>query len=98
MLVRYSTEAPAAEVELPSSRAGLTVLSLDTSPAPVREDFVGGRRLLYPSADHLFVRCCYRVSTAAGTPMPPPEQLFPGAAEIRTLWRRPGRPDPTASR
>ena len=94
VLVYYDFEpGSAAPVVVPASRPGIAVHSLWTSPRYLRESHTEDRRCLHPIGERLVIRCRYRVDQQTGPdgalePLPTPEQLFPGASSLRTLWRR----------
>lgn len=79
-----------ADLRVPASGQGLTVLEFRTEPLGVLEIFEGGERRLRAQGDSLTVLCRYRLfrpldDSDAATPLPSPEQLFPGATSIRRL-------------
>jgi len=79
-------------VEVPASGPGLTVIWLETDPRDVHESFDSGERQFHPDGDTLEIRCHYRVyqrRDSDGKSVPPssPDELFPEASSIRTIWR-----------
>ena len=96
VIVHYdlSTVRPAT-VRVPASGPDLTVLWMDTEPQGLRESFKRGVRRLHIDAEQLVIRCRYRAyerpaPEAGQREVPAPEDLFPGAISIETVWRRDG--------
>lgn len=94
VVVHYElTRGGPAAVRVPASGDDVTVLWLETEPAGLRESFDGGVRRLHLDGPELVIRCRYRaygrLSPEAGQrALPEPEQLFPGATSIETVWHR----------
>ncbi len=87
----FGDGAPAA-VEVPASGPGITVFWLETDPRDVHESFAAGERQFHPEGDSLTIRCRYRVyeqrdADGKRLPLRRPDELFPDASSIRTVWR-----------
>ena len=90
VLVFYdlSHTGPAA-VLVPASGPDLIVLWMRTDPPNLHETFDGGQRHFHAPGEALTIRCRYRayVERGARVPgLPTPEELFPGATSISTVW------------
>lgn len=94
VVVRYDlSDVETFAVQVPASGTDLTVVWMDTEPPDLRESFERGERRLHTEGNELVIRCHYRVyerlaPEAGQRGLPPPEQLFPGATSIETVWRR----------
>lgn len=84
----------ARRVLVPTSRDGLTVLSVESNPPALKESFDGDGRWLHSTATSMTVRCRYRIAprrspNGSWLPLPNSEELFPGATRIHVVSSEP---------